>query len=175
MTESPTSPSFDAEALACHYARLRNFIRRAISDEEEASDIAQESYLRLVRYGEGREVRNGEWLLYRIARNLIVDRFRRRSTHPEDAVEPERFVSRPELASGIDPGRVAVARERVRRVEEAVLALPERCREVFLLQRFGGLSYSEIARRLSISQGTVEKHMARAILACREAVDLVDS
>ncbi|HRQ90045.1 MAG TPA: RNA polymerase sigma factor, partial [Bacteroidia bacterium] len=129
MTESSLSPSFDADSLACHYTRLRNFIRRAVSDEEEASDIAQESYLRLVRYGEGREVHNGEWLLYRIARNLIVDRFRRRSTHPEDAVAPELFASHPELASGIDPGRVADARDHVRQVEEAVLALPERCRE----------------------------------------------
>lgn len=171
MTEIDSPSPFDARSVIHHYERLRNFIRASVSSDEEASDLAQESYLRLIRYGGTHKVRDGERLLYRIARNLLADGFRRRAARPEEVVEPERIARESAPVSDLQPRRVAEARERIHLVEEAILAMPERCREVFLLNRFGGLSYSRIAERLSISQSTVEKHMARAILACRRAVE----
>lgn len=164
------SSSLNTQAILCHYDRVRNFIRRSVDNEQEAADLTQETYLRLIAWGHRNPVRNGEGLLFRIARNLITDRFRRQKTRPEELMEPAQIATDPNLASHVDPFRVVEARERVRAVEAAILALPDRCREIFILNRFGGLSYSQIARRLGISQGTVEKHMSRAILACRQAL-----
>jgi len=166
---NPSSSSLDAQGVIGHYDRVRNFIRQSVNNDQDAADLTQETYRRFFASERRTPVRNGEGLLFRIARNLITDRFRRQKTRPEELVEPGKIAVDPSLASQVEPFRVVEARERVRTVEAAILALPERCREVFILNRFGGLSYAQIARRLGISQGTVEKHMSRAILACRQA------
>jgi RNA polymerase sigma-70 factor (ECF subfamily) len=54
-------------------------------------------------------------------------------------------------------------------VRAAILALPPRCRAVYLMNRMDGLSYSEIARRCGISAKAVEKHMSRALRELRDA------
>jgi len=170
---SHLSTSLDAESVASLYGRVRHFIGRSVPNEDEASDLAQEAYLRLVRFSESREIENPDRLLFRIARNLLKDRFRRWKTRSQYQAEVDfaDLEQKKSDASGIALDRVIDAREQMRSVEEAILHLPERCREVFLLSRFGGLSYAEIAASLDISQSTVEKHVARAILACREALD----
>ncbi len=63
-----------------------------------------------------------------------------------------------------DAHEVVYASQRLNKVERAVAQLPPRCREVFLIHRLDGLSYSQIAVQLGISVSAVEKHMARACL-----------
>ena len=72
-------------------------------------------------------------------------------------------------ATSPEPGPDAVvgAREELAILAEAVRELPEKCRIVFLLYRGQGLTMREIAARLQISEKTVEKHIARAMVHCR--------
>lgn len=62
-------------------------------------------------------------------------------------------------------------RELVRQLEQAVVAMPERTREVFLLHRLLGLGYPEIGERLGLSVGEVERHIAAAMLHLARALD----
>lgn len=131
---------------------------RILGDRDEAQDVAQEAMLRLWRAAS--EWRQGEarvttWL-YRVTRNLCIDRIRRRrpSMDIEDA---------PELA---DPGMAEVDRlvadQENRQLAAAIGALPERQRQALVWRHFDGLGNPEIAERLETSVEAVESLLARA-------------
>lgn len=142
--------------------RLRRFIRTRVASREDAEDAVQEAYLRLLRYAERHEVENPEHLLFAAARNIAVDNQRRQRVREKTAADYAIL----EVCSRVWPSadEVVDARQRLKRVEAAVAELPVRCREVFLLHRIQGLSYSQIAGRCGISSSAVEKHIARAML-----------
>ncbi len=67
------------------------------------------------------------------------------------------------------PDQIVSAREDLKRLEDAIAALPARTRRIFLLNRLHGCTYEEIAFGLDISYSTVEREMARAIMACKNS------
>jgi RNA polymerase sigma factor (sigma-70 family) len=143
-------------------ARLRRFARLLVKSREDAEDVIQEAYVRLLRYSAEHEVKHPERLLFSAARNLAADSRRRRKSR-------ERTEARYALleASAFDwpaSDEVVDARQRLKQVEDAVNTLPPRCQQVFLLHRLKGMSYSEIAAHCGISVSAVEKHIARACL-----------
>lgn len=68
------------------------------------------------------------------------------------------------------PNQVVAARQDLRKLDETIAALPERTRQVFLLNRLHHCSYDEIAVGLGLSYSTVEREIAKAILACRNCL-----
>ncbi len=131
---------------------------RLLGDEAEAEDVAQDAMLRLWRQaGDWRagEARISTWL-YRVTRNLCIDRIRkRRPMVPiEDVAEPP------------DPAPSALQRlansEQSRALADAILALPERQRQALVLRHFEGMSNPEIGARLGCSVEAVESLLARA-------------
>jgi RNA polymerase sigma factor (sigma-70 family) len=140
--------------------RLRRFIRARVDNQHDAEDVIQEAYLRVLRYSAEHEVQSRERLLFSAARNLAIDSRRRRKVREKKAADCA------VLAAGHWPAsdEVVDARERLRHVEAAIALLPVRCREVFLLHRIDGMSYSQIAKSIGISVSAVEKHIARACL-----------
>ncbi len=67
------------------------------------------------------------------------------------------------------PDQIVAARQDLQRLQEALAALPERTRQVFLLNRVHGCTYDEIAIGLNVSYSTVEREIARALLACKNS------
>jgi RNA polymerase sigma factor (sigma-70 family) len=150
-----------------HSSRLRRRLRAQIGSGEEANDLVQDAFARLLGAASLDRLREPEAFLNRIVRNLLIDRSRRlatRSTHVpiEGAAD---IPLRPEQADGIE---VEQMRDRYR---ELVASLPNRMREVFILHRVEELSYKEIAARLDISVRTVEWHMAEAIVRVSRGLD----
>ena len=147
--------------------RLRAVTARA--GAEEADDLAQESLLRTVEAGTKAAVEAPLHLLFRIARNAVIDRLRAKARAAA--------LFRPGLAdveavdAAANPERILIASERLRRALATIDALPPKRREVFLLHRIEGLSYPQIARRIGISIKTVEKHMALAMAQLSREVD----
>jgi RNA polymerase sigma factor (sigma-70 family) len=142
--------------------RLRRFVRARVANRQDAEDVIQEAYLRVLRYSAEHEVADRERLLFSAARNLAVDSHRRQRARERSAAEYAVFAdSTGEWPPADD---VVDVWQRLRRVESAIALLPPRCREVFLMHRIDGLSYSEIAKYLRISVSAVEKHVARACL-----------
>jgi len=139
--------------------RLRRQLRARLASPEDASDLVQDAFARMLG-ANARHLRSPEAFLRRIVRNLLIDRSRRLATRgiqvqideETDLVAPAEQAERLEIAQ---------MRERYR---SAVATLPARMREVFVLHRVEELSYKEIAARLDISTRTVEWHMAEAIL-----------
>lgn len=157
------------ETLARRYhAELLRILTARLGSDQDAADLAQESYARLLRYQgqhSGEELRR---MLFRIANNLLTDhwrwgRLRGADTHVSiDAIDLE--SERP------SHDRELAAEQQLARLEEIVLAMPDKRRNVFVLSRVHGLSNVEIARHLGISAKTVEKHIAIALAECRMQV-----
>ena len=156
---SDTGPATQAQRLR---PVLLRYFRRHVGNEADVEDLAQEALVRLLHAPA--DVDNAEAYLLRIASNLLRDRFRREQSHRVAWHEPfdERLHAWPSEEPGSD--RVYEDRERLQRFLAELAQLPPRCRQVFLLQRYEGMTYTAIARQLQVSVSAVEKHMMRALL-----------
>jgi RNA polymerase sigma-70 factor (ECF subfamily) len=138
---------------------LRRFARGAAG--EEAPDLLQEAFHRLVRLGAERfgSVARAEAYLNRIASNLLRDRAKAARRHATARHEP----LDEEALQGYDQQELLEQRDLLRRLDRAMLRLKPRTREIFMAHRLDGLTYAEIASRTGLSVKGVEKHMCKAI------------
>lgn len=141
---------------------LKRYARRLVHSSDAADDIVQEAFLRTYEHGD--RVRSPRAVLFSAARNLAIDARRHAQIARTDSLgEMERLAVVAGGESPEGPEKAALAEEEGRLLKEAIARLPPKCRAVFALRVFHALSYQEIARRLSISEKTVEKHVAQGI------------
>lgn len=152
--------------LTRHYQELLRHLTRRLGSASAAADVAQDTWLRLRRAEAVPELQNPQAYLFRIADNLARDRLRSDATRARTLLPAEFGEDRPSNAPGADS--VLDHRQRLRVLGRAVAELPPKCREVFLLHKFDGLSHGEIAARLGISRSMVEKHVMKALAHCRD-------
>jgi RNA polymerase sigma factor (sigma-70 family) len=140
-------------------ALVKYFKRRC--GAQEAEDLAQEVILRVLiqpNLSAGAQLRG---YCFRAAANLWRDRGRRRLTRGVVATWDDAAIY--SLDEGNCPERVVAAREEIARVVGVLMELPERTRQVFILNRLEQLTYAQIAAGLGMALSTVEKHMIRAL------------
>ncbi len=147
-------------------ATLRKRLRARLGSSEEAGDLVQEAFARLLGAGITTGVRDPAAFLNRIVRNLLIDRSRRQSARP-----PHFAILDSDVAVPPAQGEALELEQMRERYREIVQSLPERMREVFVLHRVEELSYREIAARLDISVRTVEWHIAQAIVRIGRGLD----
>lgn len=152
--------------------RLRRYVRPRVGSKDDAEDVIQDAYLRVLRYSVDHGVEDMERLLFSAAKNLAVDSLRRRRTRDKTATNYAVLLGDARVWPA--PDEELYIQQRLNVVEAAVALLPERCREVFLLHRVDSLSYSQVAARCGISVSAVEKHIARACLLIDAAVNSED-
>jgi RNA polymerase sigma-70 factor (ECF subfamily) len=108
--------------------------------------------------------------LYRSVRNRAVSRLRHHQVEDRFQERLARAVSQTVTSTSAPAEQDVAADELSAAIDAAIAALSDRCREVFLLNRQQGLSYSQVADTLQISPKTVEIHMTRALAALRQAL-----
>ncbi|MDP1875188.1 RNA polymerase sigma factor [Phenylobacterium sp.] len=148
----------EGKALEALYRRYASWLRRALRrrfGSEAADDLVQDTYLKLAQSRQAERIEHPKALLYRIAVNTGVDQLR----------YSQRRSSGGLAMASTDPQEGA-GQDELLILKEVVLGLPLILREVFILSRFAGLTYGEIAQRLGISVKTVEWRMSRAIALC---------
>jgi RNA polymerase sigma factor (sigma-70 family) len=144
-------------------ARLMKVVRRRGRSHEEAEDLIQEAFLRLHEYCRTTEVRNEEAFLARTVSNLAINEYRRGRIVSYANQSVEELEEQTGLADGSPgPERILAAQQRLAQITNVLEAVSERTCEIFLAHR-AGYSYEEIASDLSITQRTVQKHIARAM------------
>lgn len=165
-------PSGLVFVLTHYYRELLNFLARAVDDRHAAADLAQESYVRVLTLQQsGQQVTQPRALLYRVARNLMIDQHRRGAvrSHDGDGADDEADGAQAMLAAPdvFEPETAAISRQGVEAMLAAIEQLPLRCREAFILHKFDGLSQAAVARQMDISVTMVERHIKLAMQACR--------
>ena len=147
-----------------HFGDVRNFIYYRSGDQNLATDVAQDTFLRL--WEKAPEILNGnvKALLFKIAGDIFISHLRKRK------VEMKYTARIPDQEFSDSPYDLMRYKEMLRNYEQALESLPEKQRAVFLLSRMDGLKYFEIADYMGISIKTVEKRMKNALQCLREAM-----
>jgi RNA polymerase sigma-70 factor (ECF subfamily) len=150
------------EDLARRYSpSLTRFFSRRVNNQADVADLVQDVFLRLSKLQDLSVVQRPEHYLFKTAASALRDQMRRdevrgRSLHDE-------FDELKHGGSDLSPERVFAGRQAIECLQQAIRALPERTRDVFVLRVLEGLKMAEIARALGISQRAVEKHYAKAM------------
>jgi RNA polymerase sigma factor (sigma-70 family) len=169
------------ETIGRERGRLRNFIRRRVADDADAEDILQDVFYELIEaYRLMKPVEQvGAWL-YRVARNRIIDGFRKKKPEPFSAeMDPNSedgdSLSLEELLPSPDAGPEATYARSIlfEELDAALDELPEEQREVFLAHEFEGLSFKEISAGTGISVNTLLSRKRYAVLYLRRRLQSI--
>lgn len=154
--------------LERYHRELLNFLRRQVRDRDTAADLAQESYVRVLSaQSSGQTVLDMRALLYRTARNLVIDQHRRAEVRNHDDLHTIPEDQHPAAPLHLQPEEVLASQQIVRAYVATIETLPPRCREAFVLHVFEELSHAQIAQHMGISVSMVEKHVVRGMVACK--------
>jgi RNA polymerase sigma-70 factor, ECF subfamily len=159
-----------------HAEKLFHYLVRSLQDEGDAADLAQETFAKVyhnrARFDPGQKFTT--WL-YAIASNLVRDRYRWRSRHPQVSLDAENEQSETNMKENLPtpgpaPDEQMQSEERAATVREAVAALPEELRQPLILAVYQGLPQAEIAEILECSVKAVETRIYRARQQLRAAL-----
>lgn len=168
MASAPALPSPDtllSNLYRDHFGAVRTYLASRLGCPEAGREAAQDIFMRLLLRPQAAPIENPRGFLLRSARNLAIDLLRAQSVRP--VIEPIEDHEDTLVDPVSDPARIAEARQRLRALAAGIGKLPPKCRDVFFLQRFEGLTQREIAGRLGISVKAVEANLARAMLHLR--------
>ena len=155
-------------AFLVNHDFLKRFLARFFSNSQDIEDVAQEAYLRAYVAEQQKDIEQPKAYLFRIARNLALTELTRKSKKITDYLEE--CDASVVIECGAAADSEVEAQESLGLYCEAVAALPEKCRQVFLLRKVHGLAHKEIAKRMSLSVSSVEKYLLRGILECQAFV-----
>lgn len=140
--------------------RLVSFVARRVRRRDHAEDYLGDALLRVYARYRDTPPDNVDAVIVKTAVNVEIDSFRRerrRGEHVELCLGPEIGDAAPLQ------DEILIMRERLAHVRAGIAELPPRSRQALLLRRIEGLSYREIAQRMQISEGAVEKHISRGM------------
>jgi RNA polymerase sigma-70 factor (ECF subfamily) len=156
------------ELMERHAQKLFHYLVRSLQNEDDAADLAQETFVRVyqnrAKFDPGQKFTT--WL-YAIASNLVRDRYRWRSRHPQVSLDAENEQTEANLKDNLRatepaPDEQLQTDERAASVRNAVATLPEDLRQPLILAVYEGLPQSEIAEILKCSIKAVEMRIYRA-------------
>lgn len=159
-----------------HAQCIFHFLYRMLGNEEDANDVAQESFVRVFRHRANfkPDARFSTWL-YTIAGNLARNHHRWRARHPNVSLDAppaggEQTLGEMLPSTDVSPGDNATKTERVQAVRSAVDKLPPDMREAIILCEWEELSLKDAAQALNTTAKAVESRLYRARKLLRESL-----
>ena len=146
------------------YEPLCRYAHSMLHNEEEAEDIVQKTFCKLWEHHKKIEIRTSvKSYLYKMVHNTCLNTIKQWQTQSEH----KNIIAENQAVANNFVEQTIEHKELNHRIELAVAALPDRCREVFLLSRMQHLSYVKIAEALQISPNTVETQIVKALKVLR--------
>jgi RNA polymerase sigma-70 factor (ECF subfamily) len=166
--EAEYEPLSVQNTIRRHHDSLIQFLRQRLRVPEDALDVAQETYIRLMQYQDSRQIRSPSSMLFRIAINVANDLGRAELAR---GVSNQCGLDDLDIASD-EPSaeRQLTGRQDLALLYAVIQRLPPKCRQVFLLSRVRLMTYGQIARHCGISKKMVEKHISHALAVCMRKV-----
>jgi len=145
---------------------LMSFFLRRVRDREEAEDLTQEVFVRLIGSGSLDRIENADAFVFKVASNLLLDRARKSRRRLEKSPLDTALVNEiaREFVEDRGPERVLLGRQTLAEVLGALDELGERTRNIFILFRLENMKQRDIAELYGIAQSTVEKHVVKAVM-----------
>ena len=164
-----------SDAVSRDYAGLRNFIRKRVTDPGDAEDILQDVFYELVEaYRVMKPIEEVTAWLFRVARNRIIDVFRRKQredkrTAPTPTANDGMVLGLDDLPPSPDAGPEAAYMRNLlaEELDSALEELPEEQREVFVAHEWMGYSFNEISEQTGVSVNTLLSRKHYAVLHLR--------
>lgn len=157
-------------AYRAFHAELLKFLGKRLGSSADAADLAQDAFTQWLDWRDRDQVRQPRAFLFQIARNLLRDHWRRQQVRGAVDGEGEQALETMVDEQGASPLEQVEQHQRLRLLASALDDLSPRRREAFVLHKFDGLSQAEVAARMGISLSMVEKHIACALLHCKQRV-----
>lgn len=149
--------------------KINGYIVRRINDAEDARDVAQDVFMKLLEYDVELQPATIKYLIYKVARNAVNDYLR----HHYVKREVDTYLADYAPRTVNDAASRAEYRSVAELERKCLGMMPERRRQVYIMRRFRDMSAQEIADELALSRRTVESHlltgtheMRRYISAC---------
>jgi RNA polymerase sigma factor (sigma-70 family) len=160
--------SWMANEILVHERALRGYLSRFFKNVADIDDVVQETYAHLLDLNDlvWARVRNWHAFLFTSARNVALDRLRKARVVSFNTLVEMGSADVLDQTSSVDER--LNARQELTLLLDTIASLPDRCREVLTLRKLYGLPQREIARRLNITESTVEKHVAYGVRLCAE-------
>jgi len=150
-----------------HNDSLVRFLSVRLHSVQEAKEVAQEAYVRLLSLDDSGAVSFLRAFLFKTAMNLAVDRLRTRNRQRQ-AMSAGLYD---ELREAPTPDHEAAQAEEVEIVRRLIGELPPKCRRAFLLHRIYGEDFPQIAKQMELSERMVRHYVLRAALYCRAGLE----
>lgn len=147
--------------------QMEALVSRRVGCRATAADLVQDLFVRFWRRPMVQVEELNTYLL-RCAGNIAIDHLR---TEGARARVNEELMPAEHEPYGDQPQAALEASNDLRQIEAALRGLPDKTRQIFLLNRIHGRTYADIARVMGLSQSAVEKHMMRALQACKASLD----
>jgi RNA polymerase sigma factor (sigma-70 family) len=152
-----------------HNRALVGYLRARLRSEQEAKEVAQEAYVRLLQLQKPGSPGLLRAYLFKTATNIATDRLRHRMVQRR-AGQGELFEEL-SATSPNDPAVQLLARERVEQLLHCLQELPAKCRQIFQLHRLEGIDQRAVAERVGVSERMVRRYITYALVYCRLRLD----
>ena len=145
-----------------HHGWLQGWLRKRMGNAFDAADLAQDTFVRVIKARSALDIREPRHYLSTIAKGLLVDLFRRRALEQAylDALACVPEAEQPSLEEQ------AILLEALQEIDRMLDGLGAKVKQTFILSQFEGLPYADIAERLGISLRSVNNYMAKAMEHC---------
>jgi RNA polymerase sigma factor (sigma-70 family) len=161
-----------SELFREHNRMLVGYLRSRLGSEQEAKEVAQEAYVRVLQLHEPGAPGLLRAYLFKTAANLAVDRLRHRRVRQRSEEQPQLFEElNPTGGELDDPAEQLLAREQADQLLRILQELPVKCQQVMNLHRFEGASQRDVSLRLGISERMVRRYVTYAMVYCRLRLD----
>jgi RNA polymerase sigma-70 factor (ECF subfamily) len=153
------------DLLKRYYSAVYNLVAHSVRSHEEREDLIQEVFIKVYRnLGKFRFEASFSTWLYRITRNMLIDRSRKKAIHPVSMESEEGGITIGDRVQDhrMNPEGFILESDSDITLRDALMKLDENHRHILILREMEGLSYRELAKVLEINTGTVKSRLARA-------------
>jgi RNA polymerase sigma factor (sigma-70 family) len=161
-----------SELFREHNRVLVGYLRSRLGSLQEAKEVAQEAYVRVLQLHQPGTPGLLRAYLFKTAANLAIDRLRHRRVRQRSEDQPQLFEELNTAHGELDdPAEQLLAREQADQLLRILQELPSKCQQVMNLHRFEGISQRDVSMRLGISERMVRRYVTYAMVYCHLRMD----